>query len=72
MTQAGLEYLLRHPLHGKPCGMGLAHPTHAYWLQGCARHVGGKTIDLPADWQALIDEAEVDLGPIEASCRVSS
>ena len=51
---------------------GGAHPTHAYWLQGCARHVGGGKIDLPANWRALIDEAEVDLGPIEAACRVSS
>ena len=51
---------------------GGAHPTHAYWLQGCARHVGGGKIDLPANWRALIDQAEVDLGPIEASRRVSS
>ena len=70
----GLPVVGHHsrPGRGQPVPAGGAHPTHAYWLQGCARHVGGGKIDLPANWRALIDEGEVDLGPIEASRRVSS
>ena len=52
MTQAGLEYLLRHPLHGKPCGMGLAQRMgrDLHW-PAVARQV--RLLDGPA--QYLVD-----------------
>jgi hypothetical protein len=42
---------------------GGGHPTNSYWLQGYSPGVIGRTIDLPASFEALIAEAERDLGP---------
>ncbi len=49
---------------------GGAHPTHDFWMQGNAPRLTSGTIDLPADWNALIAEAEVDLGPSGEMCLI--
>ncbi len=49
---------------------GGAHPTHNFWMQGNAPRLTSGTIDLPADWNALIAEAEVDLGPSGEVCLI--
>jgi len=50
---------------------GGGHPTHAFWLQAYARRVAGRTIGLPRDWDALLTEAEADLGPSGEYCAVT-
>ena len=42
---------------------GGRHPTHAYWLQSAmSPNVVNKPINLPANWDELISEAEEVLG----------
>jgi hypothetical protein len=46
---------------------GGRHPTQAYWMQGAQ---GPKTvsarIQLPANWEKLLQEADTELGPLPA------
>ncbi len=49
---------------------GGAHPTHNFWMQGNAPRVASGSIDLPQDWQALVAEAEEDLGPSGEMCVI--
>jgi hypothetical protein len=41
---------------------GGGHPTNSYWLQGYSPAVIGRPIELPAGYDALLAEAERDLG----------
>jgi hypothetical protein len=44
---------------------GGAHPTHAYWMQGAqASKTVYRKIQIPAGWDQLLKEAEVELGPL--------
>ena len=47
------------------CVAGGHHPTHNFWMQGSGPVVTGGAITLPANWEALIAEADVDLGVCE-------
>ena len=49
---------------------GGAHPTHNFWMQGNAPRLTSGAIDLPSGWDALIAEAEVDLGPSGDMCVI--
>ena len=49
---------------------GGAHPTHNFWMQGNAPRLTSGTIDLPTGWDALIAEAEEDLGPSGEMCLI--
>ncbi len=49
---------------------GGAHPTHNFWMQGNAPRMTSQAIDLPKGWDALIAEAEEDLGPSGAMCVI--
>jgi len=42
---------------------GGGHPTNSYWLQGYSPGVVGRPIELPADFERLLAQAERDLGP---------
>jgi hypothetical protein len=42
---------------------GGGHPTNSYWLQGYSPSVIGRTIELPASFERLLNDAERDLGP---------
>jgi hypothetical protein len=42
---------------------GGGHPTNSYWLQGYSPGVVGRPVDTPPSFDALIAEAERDLGP---------
>jgi hypothetical protein len=42
---------------------GGGHPTNSYWLQGYSPGVVGRPIELPADFERPLAEAERDLGP---------
>lgn len=44
------------------CVAGGYHPTHNYWMQAYAPKVAGRPITLPAAWDALIAEADAELG----------
>lgn len=52
------------------CVAGGHHPTHNFWMQGNAPKVAGMRIDLPAGWDALISEAEVELGAGGEHCTI--
>jgi len=41
---------------------GGEHPTHNFWMQGWGPRVAGRKIDLPRAWEALLADAEVELG----------
>jgi len=47
------------------CVAGGHHPTHNFWMQGCGPSVTGGEIALPANWDALIAEADIELGVCE-------
>ncbi|MBI2853359.1 MAG: hypothetical protein HYX87_00375 [Chloroflexi bacterium] len=64
-----LEKTLRDPwpLTSKPKNLmlvvaGGAHPTHAYWMQGAGHEEmpQSRKIELPANWEELLKEAEED------------
>jgi len=42
---------------------GGGHPTNSYWLQGYSPGVIGRPVELPSSFEALLAEAERDLGP---------
>jgi hypothetical protein len=42
---------------------GGGHPTNSYWLQGYSPGVVGRAIEVPPSFEALIADAERDLGP---------
>jgi len=46
------------------------HPTHNYWIQTWSRNLAGGVIHLPANWDALIAEAEEDLGAGGEYCTI--
>lgn len=59
------------PIAAKPENLiltvaGGGHPTNSYWLQGYSPAVIGRAIALPPDYDALLAEAERDLGGSEA------
>lgn len=43
---------------------GGGHPTNSYWLQGYSPAVVGRTIQVPAHFEQLLQEAERDLGAV--------
>jgi len=47
------------------CVAGGHHPTHNFWMQGNAPVIGGGEITLPANWETLIADADIDLGVCE-------
>jgi len=47
------------------CVAGGHHPTHNFWMQGNAPVIGGGEITLPANWEILVAEADIDLGVCE-------
>ena len=52
------------------CVAGGHHPTHNFWMQGNAPKVAGGAIALPENWDALISEADEDLGPRGDICMI--
>jgi hypothetical protein len=46
------------------------HPTHAFWIQTWSRNLTGGEIHLPAGWDALIAEAEEELGACGDYCTI--
>jgi hypothetical protein len=42
---------------------GGGHPTNSYWLQGYSPGVVGRALELPGSFDALLADAERDLGP---------
>jgi hypothetical protein len=42
---------------------GGGHPTNSYWLQGYSPGVIGRPVERPSSFEALLAEAERDLGP---------
>jgi hypothetical protein len=52
------------------CVAGGHHPTHNFWMQGNAPKVAGGEIKLPSNWDALISEADEDLGPRGEVCLI--
>lgn len=52
------------------CVAGGHHPTHNFWMQGNAPKVAGMMIDLPANWDGLISEADEDLGSRGDLCTI--
>lgn len=46
------------------------HPTHNYWMQSWSRNLAGGEIQLPSGWDALIAEAEEDLGASGEHCAI--
>ena len=52
------------------CVAGGYHPTHNFWLQAWSRNVTGGKIRLPAGWDALIAQADEDLGSCGDVCMV--
>jgi hypothetical protein len=49
---------------------GGGHPTHAFWLQAMARAVIGREIDVPRSFDALLAEADKDLGCGADACMI--
>jgi hypothetical protein len=46
------------------------HPTHNFWMQSWSRNLTGGRIHLPAAWDALIAEADEDLGSSGDLCTI--
>jgi hypothetical protein len=46
------------------------HPTHNFWMQSWSRNLTGGRISLPAAWDALIAEADEDLGSCGDLCTI--
>ena len=49
---------------------GGEHPTHNFWLQSWGPCVTGAKIDLPDNFQTLLDEAELEIGPSGDACLI--
>ena len=65
VTRASLE-LDPWPITAKPENFilivaGGGHPTNSYWLQGYSPAVVGRRIELPAEFEQLLSEADRDL-----------
>ena len=52
------------------CVAGGHHPTHNFWMQGNAPKIAGGALTLPANWDALIAEADEDLGGRGEHCVI--
>ena len=52
------------------CVAGGYHPTHNFWMQAWSRNVTGGEIRLPAGWDALIAQADEDLGSCGDACTI--
>jgi hypothetical protein len=74
VTKASLE-LDPWPIAAKPENLilvtaGGGHPTNSYWLQGYSFGVAGRRIALPAGYDALLAEADRDLGCGSDACMI--
>jgi len=49
---------------------GGEHPTNSFWLQGYCPRVIGREIQLPTEFQRLLDEADQDLGCGSDACAI--
>ena len=63
------------PIASRPENFGLVvagggHPTNACWLPGCCPHVIGRKIELPAEFEALLKQADLDLGCGSEACVI--
>jgi hypothetical protein len=63
------------PIAAKPDNLiltvaGGGHPTNSFWLQGYSPAVIGRRIELPADYDKLLAEADRDLGCGSDACVV--
>ena len=63
------------PIAAKPENLilivaGGGHPTNSFWLQGYSPAVIGRRIALPADYDALLSEADRDLGCGSDACTI--
>jgi hypothetical protein len=52
------------------CVAGGHHPTHNFWMQSWSRNLAGGEINLPKGWDALIAEAEEELGAGGEYCTI--
>ena len=46
------------------------HPTHNFWMQAWSPNIAGGEIRLPAGWDALIAQADEDLGSCGDACTI--
>lgn len=74
VTKASLD-LDPWPISAKPENLilitaGGGHPTNSYWLQGYSFGVAGRPIELPADYDKLLAEADRDLGCGSDACMI--
>ena len=46
------------------------HPTHNFWMQAYAPAIAGGEIELPKGWDALIAEADEELGSCGDACTI--
>lgn len=49
---------------------GGAHPTNSYWMEGYSPHVVGRKIDLPNNFDRLLERADHDIGCGAEACRI--
>ena len=49
---------------------GGGHPTNSYWLQGYSPAVVGRRVELPGDYEKLLNEADRDLGCGSEACAI--
>lgn len=49
---------------------GGSHPTNSYWLQGYSPHVIGREIRVPESFDALLKQADRDLGCCDEACMI--
>ena len=49
---------------------GGAHPTHNFWMQAMSPAVICREIGKPSNWENLVTEAELELGPSGDMCVI--
>ena len=49
---------------------GGAHPTHNFWMQAMSPSVVCREIATPGNWQSLVADAELELGPGGDTCVI--
>ena len=49
---------------------GGAHPTHNFWMQAMSPAVICREIGTPANWDSLVADAELELGPGGDMCVI--
>jgi hypothetical protein len=49
---------------------GGAHPTHNYWMQAMSPSVISREIALPARWDSLVSDADIEIGPGGDMCII--